>query len=840
MPRELMRFVTRALPLVALLACGGDGGSSPGPIAPTGPVVTTIVVISPGIPLQVGGTFALSAEVRDEKGATIAGKTVTWTSANAAVATVSSAGVVTGTGPGTTTISASVDSKTGSATVSVAQVPVFAVTITPLAGPAVAGETTPLTVVLNDRNGNELAGRRITWSSSAALVATVDASGRLAAASPGVTTVTALSEGVSGTLAVTVTPPPGAVVPTIESIAPATLAPGTTATVRGTGFLSIANTAVTVSGVAVAVPNTTPTEIMIAVPAAGLPCQSAQPAPLVVATVGGMATASHPLATARTRALGVGESFVTGASGDIGCNELTAGGSYVVSVFNGSGATSATTRYELRGSAGGPLASRLPTSGGITASAAPNRSIVRRAASMTAQAHLEHLDADLEVLRRLGAPRRGRLTPSYSRAGMPAVPLTVGVLTPIKFHYGSCTAAGATSLTARVVFVGEHSVVLEDTASALARKVDADLIAMAQEFERISYPLLLNFGDPFARNTSTDGSRRILMLFTPMVNGLGPNVLGFVSACDLYPVWQDPSVEGSNEAEIFYARVVTDTTTASTSLSGRPQWRRQMPATMIHEAKHIASYAERLSRGATQFEQVWLEEATAQVASELFGRAIRGNTWRGDATYRQTLYCESRPTTAGCADGVIAMSNHFGFLGDYLQSFEAKSILSGAEDSDIYGSAWLFTRWLLDTYGGNDEGAFLRRLVQTGTLTGTANVEAASGRAFSQLLAEFTLMLAADNLPNVAGPYAEPSWNLPDIFEGLTELGTGPPAPLAMRQSTGGTLSVSGRNMKGGSAMLLKLGPLPAGVTQLLELKSTLTTPLALTSPVGLAVVRVE
>jgi hypothetical protein len=40
----------------------------------------------------------------------------------------------------------------------------------------------------------------------------------------------------------------------------------------------------------------------------------------------------------------------------------------------------------------------------------------------------------------------------------------------------------------------------------------------------------------------------------------------------------------------------------------------------------------------------------------MFGRAIHGNTWRGDATYRETLYCESRPTTAGCAGGVIAMT----------------------------------------------------------------------------------------------------------------------------------------------------------------------------------------
>jgi hypothetical protein len=818
-----MRFVTRAVPLVVLLACGGDGASSPEPVAPSGPVVTTIVIATPEGPLEVGGTLALSAEVRDQAGTPITGKTLTWASANRAVATVSNAGVVTGVSPGLAAITASVDSKTGSANVSVTQVPVFTVTIEPLAAPAVAGETTPLTVVLRDEDGNELLGRQVVWSSSAALVATVDASGRLVATSPGVTTITASSEGVSGTLPVTVTPPVGSVAPTIQSIAPATLAPGATATLRGTGFLGVANTTV-----------------MIAVPRAGFVCQSTQPAPVVVATVGGMATTSHPLAVARTRSLAVGESFVTGASGDIGCNELSAGGRYLVSVFNGATSTSETVRFELRGSAGGALASRLPTGGMTTAGTEPTRSIARSAASAAEHEHLDRLDADRAVLQRLGAPRRGRLAPSYSRAGMPPVPLIVGDLAPMKFHYSSCSAAGVTPVTARVVFIGEHSVVLEDTTSALARKIDADLIAIAQEFESVSYPLLLNFGNPLARDASTDGNGRILILFTPKVNALASNILGFVAACDLYPVLQDPAVAGSNEAEIFYARTVTDTSAGSTSLSGRSQWRRQMPATMIHEAKHIASYAERLSRGATQFEQVWLEEATAQVASEMFGRAIHGNTWRGDATYRQTLYCEERPAEAGCANGVIAMSNHFRFLSDYLQRFEAKSILSGAEDSDIYGSAWLFTRWLLDTYGGSDEGAFLRRLVQSANLTGAANVEAVSGRPFPQLFAEFTLMLAADNVPNVDGPHVEPSWNLPDVFEGLATIGAAPKSPLALRQSAGGALSVSGRNVKGGSAVLIRIGPLVAGASQLLELKSTLTTPLAVTSPVGLAVVRIE
>ena len=130
--------------------------------------------------------------------------------------------------------------------------------------------------------------------------------------------------------------------------------------------------------------------------------------------------------------------------------------------------------------------------------------------------------------------------------------------------------------------------------------------------------------------------------------------------------------------------------------------------------------------------------------------------------------------------------------------------------------------------------------MQTGTLAGTANVEAASGRPFPQLLAEFTMMLAADNVPTVRGPYVEPSWNLPDVFAGYAELGTRPPAPLAMRQSTGGTISVSGRNVKGGGAVLLRVAPVAPDATQLLELKSTPTTPLAPGSTVGLGVVRVE
>jgi len=835
-----MRVVIPAVLLALCVACGGEGSHATGPGQPSGPVVASLTVSEPRGALQVGATLTLVADIRDASGVAITGRTPTWSTSNPAVATVAN-GVVTGISPGTATITAAIGEKSSATQVTVVLATVAAVTITPLAGSVTAGTTTPLEIVLKAGDGTVLSaeGRRIAFGSSAPLVATVNGLGQLVASSPGTATLTATTSGVSATVTVDVVAPAGAVAPTITSISPASLAPGVTATIAGSGFLAPSSTAVAINGILASVVAASPTSLTIVVPTTALPCQSAQDAPVTVATVGGMATLSHPLAVATMRTLAVGESFITDASGPIACNELPAGASYLVTVFNGATSAATTARFDLRGSAGAsaaPLTATQPLAAVVPIDATPSG----RGASPARRAHMERLDADRALLERLGAPRRSARAPSYARASSVPVPLAIGSTTSINYHYSDCTAAGTTSITARVVYVGAHSVVLEDVAGPLAGTLDADLIALADQFEKVSYPLLLDFGDPLAYDARTDGNGHLVILFTPRVNATSANLLGFVSACDLYPVQQDPSVAGSNEGEIFYARAVTDTSSTSTSLSGRPEWLRQMPATMIHEAKHITSYAERLARGATVFEQTWLEEGTAQIASELFGRALHGNGWRGDAGYTPSLWCEARPTTAGCAGGAVVMTSHFTFLTNYLRLFQSKSILSGAEDSDIYGSAWLFARWLTDTYGGADEGVFLRSLVQTSTLAGAANVEAAVGKKFPQLLAEFSLMVAADNLPNVAGPFVEPSWNLPDVFVGLSDAGSQPPAPLALRQNSGGTFSVTSRGLKGGGAVLVRIDAGGAGATQLLDLRASLSTPLSPASTIGLGVLRIQ
>ncbi|HEX5971705.1 MAG TPA: Ig-like domain-containing protein, partial [Gemmatimonadaceae bacterium] len=69
--------------------------------------------------IAVGGTVQLSAQLRDASGNILTGRTITWSSANSAIASVSASGLVTGKSAGTTTVSATADGVSGSATVTV-------------------------------------------------------------------------------------------------------------------------------------------------------------------------------------------------------------------------------------------------------------------------------------------------------------------------------------------------------------------------------------------------------------------------------------------------------------------------------------------------------------------------------------------------------------------------------------------------------------------------------------------------------------------------------------------------------------------------------------------------
>src|SRR5438552_15550359 len=95
-------------------------------------------------------------------------------------------------------VTATSEAKSGSATVSVASVPVASVTMSPSTPNMYVGGAVQLTATPKDAAGNVLSGRVISWTSSNVALATVSASGLVTGVAVGSVTITATSEGQRG------------------------------------------------------------------------------------------------------------------------------------------------------------------------------------------------------------------------------------------------------------------------------------------------------------------------------------------------------------------------------------------------------------------------------------------------------------------------------------------------------------------------------------------------------------------------------------------------------------------------------------------------------------------
>ncbi len=225
-----MRAVHRSIALVfaavagfALLSCGG-GSTGPG----NG--VGKVVITPSNDSIAIGATVTLSAKVVNAQGQVVNGATVFWNTSNANVATVSSNGTVTGVDTGSVQIAASANGVSGIAAISVLPRPVAAVSVSPPTVTLKVGGTVHLVALLTDADGNPLTGRVVTWSSSDPTVATVDNTGLVTAVAVGPATITATSEGKSGSAAVSV----GAQTPATITVTP----PSVSITVGQTSQLS--------------------------------------------------------------------------------------------------------------------------------------------------------------------------------------------------------------------------------------------------------------------------------------------------------------------------------------------------------------------------------------------------------------------------------------------------------------------------------------------------------------------------------------------------------------------------------------------------------------------------
>ncbi len=217
------RITSRALRLSFAILSIGLVSSCRKTDTPTSPAdsVATVAVL-PGTPALtfVGETVQLAASATRTSGAAVTGGTYTWSTADAAVATVSTAGLVTAVGAGTAVVSATLEGVAGTATVTVGLL-ANTVIVTPSADTLVSvGETLQLAVEVRDAGGTVLGTPGGAWTSSLPGVATVSTTGEVTAVANGTTVVKYTLNSATDSAVITVAlPAPGSAAWQMESSA---------------------------------------------------------------------------------------------------------------------------------------------------------------------------------------------------------------------------------------------------------------------------------------------------------------------------------------------------------------------------------------------------------------------------------------------------------------------------------------------------------------------------------------------------------------------------------------------------------------------------------------------
>ena len=193
-----MRFRFRSLLLAAALgACGDEGPATPADI-----------VIAPNLPrVPMGDSRQLTTTVVDAGGRAIEGYPVTFSSSDVSILTVSRGGLLTSVGPlGTSIIRAAAGDVAAEIEAAVVLGP-STVIVSPERLELVVGDRVPLTITVTDENGDLVPEPELLFQTDWPQVAHVGADGLVTALSPGGAIIVVLSNGLRGSVEVSVNSP---------------------------------------------------------------------------------------------------------------------------------------------------------------------------------------------------------------------------------------------------------------------------------------------------------------------------------------------------------------------------------------------------------------------------------------------------------------------------------------------------------------------------------------------------------------------------------------------------------------------------------------------------------
>lgn len=175
--------------LLALIQC--TDGTAPQPVH--SPV--SLFVTPDSVSLHIGQSLQMHLVVLDSVGDTLPSDGAAWSSSDTAVVTISPTGLALGRGSGTAIISANLDSIIGTAYLRIL-IPVQQLGLSPYVVNLVPGGSIQLKAALQDRDGNPLSDRDVTWLHQTSAITIEASTGILTGLAEGRDSITAISEGV--------------------------------------------------------------------------------------------------------------------------------------------------------------------------------------------------------------------------------------------------------------------------------------------------------------------------------------------------------------------------------------------------------------------------------------------------------------------------------------------------------------------------------------------------------------------------------------------------------------------------------------------------------------------
>ena len=286
------------------------------------------------------------------------------------------------------------------------------------------------------------------------------------------------------------------------------------------------------------------------------------------------------------------------------------------------------------------------------------------------------------------------------------------------------------NVTATLRFAGQNILIYVDQQAPSGPNglSDSVLTKLGTWFDRDLYPIGVN---TFGAESDIDANDRVIILMTPVVNGLTARsncdvvISGFFFGLDFT---QDPN---SNRGEVFYS-LVPDPQGQFSCPRTVATVEGSTPPTFIHEFQHMISYNQHVIVRGSADEEAWLNEGLSHIAEEVVAR------------YYDNKYPILPPGRLFSDTANIFINNDLGNSYQFLESTPTTSLtlFESTGTLEERGAAWLFLRWLADL----KDSTIFARLVQT-NLTSVANVENVAAEPFPTLFGDWSIALWTDSIP---------------------------------------------------------------------------------------------